>query len=131
MGMKRRVVIVGLLVAGVAVAAGISRRGPGGQPTARAAVDEYLAALGRGDRDRLSRVADPDHDASGEIDARIKRLGGDHLVVGDVQIADGGTRATVVGRLDGAAYSDILALTEHKGRWYVVLGPAMQAPAKG
>ncbi len=122
---KTRTVLVAALVIAVAVAGGMARRGPVGQATASAAVDEYLGALDDGDRARLRRVADPDHDAAEILDDRIDELGHGKLTVDNRRVPDG-YHVVIAGQLDGRPYTETLTLTERGGRWYVVLGPDMR-----
>ncbi len=132
--MKRRGLVIGAAVVVVAVIIGAAHRGPVGQPSPDAAVNEYVAALGVSDRDRLRHLADPDHSANAEIDARIQRLGAGRLQVTKTDIggtADSALRpATLTGKLDGAPYSDTLQLSRHGTKWYVILGPAKDASSK-
>jgi hypothetical protein len=121
--MKRRVLIIGAVVVGVAIAGGIAGRGPKGQDSAGAAVDEYLAALSNGDRDRLKRVADPDHDSDQVAAGLIDQYGAGRLTVAQKHVLDE-RHIRITGRLNGDPYEQTLELAQHGGRWYVVLGPA-------
>lgn len=99
----------------------------GGQPTPQAAITEYISALKAGDSGRLSKLADPNYDSSGEIKRRLQNLGNGRLIVVRTEIhdteSDHTKSVTVQGTLNGAPYSDDLWLYRSGDRWYVALGP--------
>ncbi|MET7402228.1 hypothetical protein ABZS66_52985 [Dactylosporangium sp. NPDC005572] len=137
--MNRRVPLIAaaaVLLAGlVGLAVALARADPGGAADPQAAVAGYVEALAAGDRGRLERLADPEHDAAAEITDRLQRLGAGRLVVTGVSI--GSTESAAVrpadltGLLDGAPFIDRIWLYRHDGRWFVALGPHRYAHPKG
>ncbi|MGI5241399.1 hypothetical protein [Dactylosporangium sp. CA-139066] len=131
--------IIGLAVIGALAIVGVIvfvlQRGPDGAASPESAVSDYVAALKANDRGRLENIADPDHDASTEIPARLRQLGAGRLVVTGTAIgtteSDSQRPVDITGTVEGSPYSDRLWLYRHDGRWFIALGPNRNAHPKG
>jgi hypothetical protein len=113
----------------------LSPRGPAGADSPESAVTEYVSALQEHDPGRLAEIADPDHDATREIPARMRHFGSDELAVASTSISgtesDATKRADLAGTVNGASFTDQLWLYRRDDRWYVALGPNRNAHPKG
>ncbi|MFG2042003.1 hypothetical protein [Dactylosporangium sp. NPDC048998] len=135
MSRKLLLVVAGIVVlAAIGVTVYLVRRGPDGAASPESAVSEYVAALKAHDRGRLENIADPDHDAGGEISNRLEQFGDNKLMVTSTSIGDTESDATkrvdVVGTVNGAPFTEQLWLYRHDHRWFVALGPNRNAHPK-
>lgn len=90
---------------------------------------DYLAAVQAGDRDRIAQLCQPGVDASADIAAVVKRIGGRQWH--DVEISwhrgefPNHARAEVVA-VDAASQrvAEMVVLTKVDGKWWIGLGSA-------
>ncbi|MFI5916864.1 hypothetical protein [Dactylosporangium sp. NPDC051541] len=133
-------IVLGVVVAAAATTFAVTRP-PDGAASPESAVSEYLAALGARNRDHLQRLADPENDTTGEITARLERLGGGRLMVTSISVigteSDVTKAADITGSVDGNPYTNRFWLHAYAAtwprdglRWFVILGPNRNAHPK-
>lgn len=121
-------------LAGLALLVACSGTAETGEDTPRAAVDTYIQALNARDADAMRQLAPPGNDASEDVRRRIDDNGGRDIRLVEVDISTDLSPDVAAARLAGTAsrgdYSEMLTLTRKHDKWYVVLGQAVQDPAK-
>ncbi|GII94985.1 hypothetical protein Ssi02_52160 [Sinosporangium siamense] len=125
---------LGLLT--LALLGGCTQSDPSGRPTAKAAVDAYVAGLNARDPHALRQLAPPGNDAESDIARRLATHGGQNIAITSADLTSDATPDGVSARLRGkgtkGAYSEILVVARCGDLWCVALGmaPSYRAPAQ-